>query len=228
MTIPVNAALYAADMATVHRGSDFLVQKFPPPAPPPQRVQILGDDIGEDFGYTKMPRVVGVVLTVSPVSGKPNLRELVVDVGAAEPLTVVTNAPNVREGTRTVVATVGTELEVNGEIVTVKRVSVGGIMSSGIICDSAMCGWVGGGAGIAVQVPADLALGSPAPASKPRLGGVGDAAAADAPPEMSDKELKAKEKAERKAAAAAKKEARKAAKQSGEAVEGEEAGEDDT
>jgi len=176
-----------------------------------------------------MPRVVGLVLTVAPVSG--NLRELTVDIGATDPLTIVTNAPNVREGSRTVVATVGTELDVNGETVIVKRLSVGGVMSSGMICDSGMCGWVGGGAGIAVQVPADLALGSSAPTSKPRLGGVGDAAASDAPPELSDKELKAKEKAERKAAAAAKKEARKAAKQSGgaagEAEAEAEGGEDD-
>ena len=177
-----------------------------------------------------MPRVVGLVLTITPIISKPNLRELTVDIGATDPLTIVTNAPNVREGTRTIIATVGTELDVNGEIVIVKRLSVGGVMSSGMICDSGMCGWVGGGAGIAVQVPADLALGSSAPTSKPRLGGVGDAAALDAPPELSDKELKAKEKAERKAAAAAKKEARKAAKQSGTAGEAEaevEGGEDD-
>ena len=162
-----------------------------------------------------MPLVVGVVLSVAPVAGKDKLRQCTVDVGAGEQLTIVTNAPNVREGTRTVVALVGTEVEVDGgETITVKKSAVGGIMSSGMLCDSIMCGWVGGGAGVAVQVPASMPPGAPAPTSKPRLDGAPstDTAAAAAAPALSDKELKAKEKADRKAAAAAKKAARKDAK----------------
>ena len=172
-----------------------------------------------------MPLVVGVVLSVAPVAGKDKLRQCIVDVGAGEQLTIVTNAPNVREGTRTVVALVGTEVETDGgETITVKKSAVGGIMSSGMICDSIMCGWVGGGDGVAVQVPASMPPGAPAPTSKPRLDGAPSTdTAAAAAPALSDKELKAKEKADRKAAAAAKKAARKDAKVKAEGeAEGEE------
>lgn len=54
-------------------------------------------------------------------------------------------------------------------------------------------------------------LGSAAPTSKPRMDGISSAAAV-AEPELSAKELKAKEKAERKAQLAEKKAARKAKK----------------
>ena len=55
-----------------------------------------------------MPFVVGKVVECGPVPGKDKLKKLLVDVGATEPLCIVTNAPNIRDGTRTVVALVGT------------------------------------------------------------------------------------------------------------------------
>ncbi len=50
---------------------------------------------------------VGSVLTCEDVPGKDKLKALTVDVGAAEALKIVTNAPNVAVGSRVVVATIG-------------------------------------------------------------------------------------------------------------------------
>lgn len=171
-----------------------------------------------------MPLVVGHVTSCEPIPGKSTLKQCRVDVGTGEDVVIVTNAPNVRTDTHTVVALVGTEIEIAGESTIIARTNVGGVYSSGMICDSPMCGWVGGGAGIAVQCPLSLAPGSSAPTSKPRLGGLEVTAAAE--PEMSDKERKAKEKADRKALAASKKAARKDKKSSSVGEEGN-AGEDE-
>eukprot|EP00961_Rhodomonas_salina_P004553 61688-Rhodomonas_salina.2 len=54
--------------------------------------------------------VVGVVNACEPVPNKDKLKELKVDVGAGEDLTVVTNAPNVILGVRVVVATIGSKV----------------------------------------------------------------------------------------------------------------------
>lgn len=99
-----------------------------------------------------MPFVVGVVVECEKVPAKDKLKRLVVDVGT-ERLTIVSNAPNIREGTRTIVATIGTEVEIDGESQVVKRVAIAGVQSEGMVCDSCILGWAGGAAGIAVQVP---------------------------------------------------------------------------
>ncbi len=51
-----------------------------------------------------MPFVVCSVVTCEAVAGKDKLKKLTVDIGT-EQLTITTNAANVRDGTRTVVAT---------------------------------------------------------------------------------------------------------------------------
>ena len=56
-----------------------------------------------------MPFVVGIVESCEEISAK--LKKLSVNVGGGEPLTIVTNASNVREGTRTCVALIGTVVE---------------------------------------------------------------------------------------------------------------------
>lgn len=99
------------------------------------------------------------------VAGKDKLKKLSVDVGAAEPLTIVTNAPNVAEGSRVVVATVGA---VVGEE-TIKKASVGGVTSEGMLCSNPMLGWTGGGANTAALVPDSFAPGSTPPEKAPRL-----------------------------------------------------------
>jgi len=176
-----------------------------------------------------MPFVVCHVTKCEDIVGKSNLKRVEVDIGAAEPLVVVTNAPNVRLDTHTAVATVGTEVESGGEVVVIKKQAVGGVMSEGMLADSTMLGWAGGAAGICVQLPLSFAVGSEAPRSKPRLdgGGGGESASAAAGPQKSEKELKAEAKAARKAELAAKKAARIAKKAAGGGGGGGEEGEDD-
>ena len=79
------------------------------------------------------------------------------DIGSGgDPLTIVTNASNVRVDSRVVVATVGCELR---DGTTVKKAAVGGVSSEGMLCDAPMLGWVGGGAGAAALVPETFSAG---------------------------------------------------------------------
>ena len=92
--------------------------------------------------------------------------------------------------------------------VEVKKMSVGGTTSEGMLCDSKMLNWAGGAEGLCVQVPPSFSPGDSAPTSKPRM----DGGTTPVVPDKSDKELKAEAKAAKKAEAAAKKEARKTKK----------------
>ena len=56
-----------------------------------------------------MPFIVGLVNECSDIDKK--LKKCSVDIGGEEEVIIVTNAPNVRCGTRTVVALVGTEFD---------------------------------------------------------------------------------------------------------------------
>lgn len=106
---------------------------------------------------------VGLIVGCEDVSGS-KLKTLRVDVGEAEPLDVVTNAPNAKEGLRIVIACVGAV--VDG--VKIKRTQIGGIPSNGVVCDSTMLGWTGGGAGTAATLPDSFAVGSAPPPQRPR------------------------------------------------------------
>ena len=83
--------------------------------------------------------VVGLVVSCEGVAGKDRLKVVKVDIGG-EILTIATNAPNIREGTRTCVAVIGSVIEIAGTNETVKKTNVGGIVSEGMICDSVMLG----------------------------------------------------------------------------------------
>lgn len=160
---------------------------------------------------------VGLITSSEPVAGKDKLRTCTVDVGLEAPVTIVSNAPNAEEGVRTVVAMVGAVLK--NEAV-VKKATVGGVVSEGMLCDSPMLGWTGGAAGVAAAVPASFALGDAPPSKRPRMdGGDAVAAAADDLASMAvrgpgDESLFKKKltKEEKKAAAAAKKAERAAKK----------------
>lgn len=87
----------------------------------------------------------------------------------AEPITVVTSASNVREGSRVVVAPAGTTfMDESGQEHLIERTSVGGVVSEGMLCDSIMLGWSGGGKGVAAQLPDYFEIGSSPPSEKPR------------------------------------------------------------
>ena len=110
--------------------------------------------------------VVGLVLSCEGVPGKDRLKLLSVDIGRAAPVPIVTNAPNISaSGVRLVIATIGARV---GDVV-VKRTSVGGVQSEGIVADSPMLGWTGGGAGNAALLPDSCAVGSAPPSTRPRL-----------------------------------------------------------
>jgi tRNA-binding EMAP/Myf-like protein len=110
---------------------------------------------------------VGLVVTRTPVPNKDNLTKIEVDVGADEHLIIVTNA-KVFDNQRVAVATVGSKVEMEGEEVEVQKANVGGVPSEGMLCDSPMLGWVGGGAGVAAKMPDSYALGATPPSEKPR------------------------------------------------------------
>ena len=48
-----------------------------------------------------------MIVAAEPVEGKDKLSAIEVDIGDEEPVKIVTNAPNAKEGNRIVVATVG-------------------------------------------------------------------------------------------------------------------------
>lgn len=156
--------------------------------------------------------VVGKVLSVSPTPKKNDKLNCVsLDVGQEEPISVVTNAPNIAPrtvGKHVVVALVGAE--VDGLVVA--RRSVGGIMSEGMLMDSQALGWSGGANGIAALVPESFPPGSDPPTSRPRMDGASGGnvsspspAAAAAEPIFEKKQTKEERKAQAKAAREAKK-----------------------
>lgn len=106
---------------------------------------------------------VGLIVGCEDVAGT-KLKTLRVDVGEGEPLDVVTNAPNAKEGLRVVIACAGAV--VDG--IKIKRTQVSGIPSNGVVCDSTMLGWTGGGAGTAATLPDSFAVGSAPPPQRPR------------------------------------------------------------
>lgn len=135
----------------------------PRPAPAPD----AADDDDRYAGYK-----VALVTACEEVPGK-KLRVVTLDVGpGAQPLRVVTAAVNVGVGSRVVVATVGARVpDGSGDTVPVKKASVGGVVSEGMLCDGPMLGWTGGGAGAAALLPETFSPGSRPPDKRPRLDG---------------------------------------------------------
>ena len=115
---------------------------------------------------------VGLVLSVENkgAAGQKPLKVCSVNIGNddGESITVVTNAVNVREGSRLVVAPIGSIIiNDEGEEITISKTSVGGHVSEGMFCDSRMLGWGTGSAGVAAQVPESYNVGM-APSRKDR------------------------------------------------------------
>jgi len=160
-----------------------------------------------------MPFIQGQVTSCDTVKNKDNLKVVTVNIGESEDVTIVTNASNIRLDTKTVVATIGTEVDCDGETIIIKKTNVGGVMSNGMICDSVMLGWSGGSAGTCINLQnyPEFKIGDSAPREKPR--GIGGAAVEPKEPELSAKELKALEKEKRKSELAKKKADRKAKKE---------------
>ena len=94
-----------------------------------------------------------------------------IDIGIEEPLQVVTNG-KVKAGQRVVVACEGAIVPAGArddeESVVVKKTSIGGRMSRGMLCDSPSLRWAGGGKGTAVTLPDSYVIGALPPVKKPR------------------------------------------------------------
>ena len=101
-----------------------------------------------------------------------------------------------------------------------KNTSVGGVMSQGMLCDSRMLGWVGGAAGLAVQIPESIEIGSSPPSSKPRVNfQQGEEKPPEQQPQVQGLYEKKLTKEEKKKLAEEKRKAKKAAKEAKKASE---------
>jgi len=162
---------------------------------------------------------VGLVLSVENkgVAGQKPLKVCSVNIGNddGEPITVVTNAVNVREGSRLVVAPIGsTIVNDEGEEITISKTSVGGHVSEGMFCDSRMLGWGTGSVGLAAQVPESYDVGMAPPTSKPGVPPPASSSTSEGTPTIEVQGLFERKltKEEKKLAAEAKRKARKEAK----------------
>jgi phenylalanyl-tRNA synthetase beta chain len=106
--------------------------------------------------------VVGHVLSCIQHPNADRLRVTTVDVGGPEVLQVVCGAPNVAEGQKVVVATVGTTVYPNeGEPFKINKSKIRGEVSEGMICAEDEIGLGVSHDGIMV-LPADVEIGTPA------------------------------------------------------------------
>jgi phenylalanyl-tRNA synthetase beta chain len=106
--------------------------------------------------------VIGKVLTCVQHPNADRLRVTTVDAGGAEHIQVVCGAPNVAEGQKVVVATVGTTVYPNeGEPFKINKSKIRGEVSEGMICAEDEIGLGGSHAGIMV-LPEDTPVGIPA------------------------------------------------------------------
>ena len=114
---------------------------------------------------------------------------------------------------RVVVAPEGSSiLNEEGEEMTLKKATVGGHISEGMLCDGKMLGWAGGSVGVAVNLPDDFEIGSAPPASKPRPKGAPGGSEESAGPVEDGLFQRKLSKEEKKRLAKEKREARKAKK----------------
>ena len=105
--------------------------------------------------------VVGKVIYCVDHPNSDHLHITKVDVGAEEPLNIVCGAPNVAEGQKVLVATIGTELYSGNESFTIKKGKIRGEVSEGMICaeDELQIGESHDGI---MVLPEDYEIGKPA------------------------------------------------------------------
>ena len=127
---------------------------------------------------------------------------------------------NKHPSNRIVVAPIGsTIIDDEGEELTLKKTSVGGIPSEGMFCDAKMLGWGSGAVGIAAQVPDSYEPGMSPPQTKPGAPKTGGGEATIPAVEVKGLFEKKLTKEEKKKLAEEKRKARKAAKEAKKAAE---------
>ncbi len=112
----------------------------------------------ESVEYFRIPQgiVVGEVVRVEKHPNADRLSVCQVNAGTGDTLTVVCGAPNVREGMKTALATVGTRL---AEDFTVKKAALRGVDSFGMLCSERELGISDDHAGI-MSLPGDARVGA--------------------------------------------------------------------
>ena len=123
------------------------------------RLTMLGIEVEsiKQLGAELEGVIVGSVTSIRP---HPNADKLVlcqVDTGATEELQIVCGAPNVREGMRAPVATIGATLPVG---LTIKSAKLRGETSQGMLCSEKELGLSDDAAGL-MELPTDIPLGIP-------------------------------------------------------------------
>lgn len=78
--------------------------------------------------------VIGEVLTCENHPNADRLKVTTVNIGQEQPLNIVCGAPNVKEGQKVLVATVGTTLYPEGKPFAIKKAKIRGTLSEGMIC----------------------------------------------------------------------------------------------
>jgi phenylalanyl-tRNA synthetase beta chain len=107
--------------------------------------------------------VIGEVKTCKKHPDADKLSVTTVDTGTGELLPIVCGAPNVAEGQKVVVATVGTIIYKGDEHFQIKKAKIRGVISEGMLCAEDELGLGSGHDGIMV-LPADARVGQPASA----------------------------------------------------------------
>lgn len=128
------------------------------PAELADRLTMLGIEIEsiEDPAAKMQKVVVGEVLEVTPHPNADKLRLTKVTTGNGEPLRIVCGAPNVRQGLKVAVATIGADL---GGGFVIKKSKIRGEVSEGMLCSERELGLSENHEGI-WELPGDFAVGA--------------------------------------------------------------------
>ena len=105
--------------------------------------------------------VIGEVLTSTPHPNADKLKLTSVNIGNGEPLNIVCGAPNVAEGQKVVVATVGATLYMGDDELKIKRSKIRGEESLGMICSEVEIG-IGSASDGIIVLPKNAKTGMPA------------------------------------------------------------------
>lgn len=105
--------------------------------------------------------VAGEVKSCVKHENSDHLNVTIVDIGRDEPLQIVCGAPNVAQGQKVMVATIGTKLYNGDDEFTIKRSKIRGVESFGMICSEVEMGVGSSSDGIAV-LPSDVVAGTTA------------------------------------------------------------------
>lgn len=103
--------------------------------------------------------VIGEVKTCIAHENSDHLHVTTVDIGADETLQIVCGAPNIAQGQKVVVATIGTKLYSGDEAFVIKRSKIRGVESFGMICSETEIG-VGNSSDGIIVLPSDAVVGT--------------------------------------------------------------------